>query len=211
MSEIRVDNITDEAGTGSPLAPNGLQVENGINATNGGLSNKSEFGVLATNRFEGIGDSTPIIEFGMNQEVLMPNQPAFLASLSSNFDSTTRINFLTFDMTDYNIGNHYSTSTGRFTAPISGLYQFILKLQTETNTFTEVKIYKNGNEIIRSYNPTGGNSNLRTGWAIGNVSLSTGDYVQGVFYDGSNGDGSIRGNSNDINNFSSSFQGYLIG
>jgi hypothetical protein len=145
-----------------------------------------------------------------NGVLITPNRPAFLASLTGNVTGSNYVNFLTFGQTGYNIGNHYNVSTGRFTAPVTGVYQFVLKLHCVTNTFMETKIYKNGAEEIRSYDPTGGNSINRTGYAIGQVQLNSGDYVQGVFYDASQSSGTVQG-GNDINLYSSTFSGYLIG
>ena len=36
---------------------------------------------------------------------------------------------LVFDQTGYNYGSHYSTSTGRFTAPVTGLYLITSQLR----------------------------------------------------------------------------------
>lgn len=56
--------------------------------------------------------------------VTTPLQPAFKAYPSSNISVSSGVTNLTFDSTSYNVGSHYSTSTGLFTAPVAGVYFF---------------------------------------------------------------------------------------
>ena len=57
-----------------------------------------------------------------NGIVTMPNQPAFAAVRTAG-DSTSIQTFV-YNSVIYNIGNHYDSSNGRFTAPVAGRYQF---------------------------------------------------------------------------------------
>ena len=57
-----------------------------------------------------------------NGIITMPSQPSFAAYKAAN--SYTQSGVIVFDATKHNIGGHYSTSTGRFTAPVAGRYQF---------------------------------------------------------------------------------------
>lgn len=50
-------------------------------------------------------------------------QPRFLATRSSNL-SYTGGSAVVFNATTYNVGSHFNTSTGLFTAPVSGNYAF---------------------------------------------------------------------------------------
>jgi hypothetical protein len=50
---------------------------------------------------------------------------AFLAGIDSNTDATVTVGTtIPANITRYNIGNAYSTSTNRFTAPVAGIYNF---------------------------------------------------------------------------------------
>ncbi len=52
----------------------------------------------------------------------VPNRPAFSVALGSDWRYGTGV--IIFEHISVNNGNHYNPSTGRFTAPVSGLYQF---------------------------------------------------------------------------------------
>ena len=63
--------------------------------------------------------------------ITMPYQPAFKAH--ANITSYTNATTVVWATTSYNIGNHYSTSTGLFTAPVSGVYVFYGQLRAQQN------------------------------------------------------------------------------
>ena len=55
--------------------------------------------------------------------VLTPARPMFYAKGANTSGAGSTYNII-LTATDFNVGNHYSTSTGIFTAPIAGFYQF---------------------------------------------------------------------------------------
>lgn len=129
--------------------------------------------------------------------VFVPSQPAFAAwnigggtALSGNIVLNTIL---------VNTGGHYSSSTGRFTAPVSGRYLFNFTGFIENNaTSGDVSININGAQYVRTY------SNEATGvyrpFAISCIAnLSANDYVQ------PNAVANLHANANPV------FSGYLLG
>lgn len=79
--------------------------------------------------------------------ITMPNRPAFRVVGNA---STERVAPLTLSgsivTVDYNEGNYFSTTNGKFTAPIAGLYQVYYNGRVGgTNSMMQVIIYKNSN------------------------------------------------------------------
>ena len=112
-----------------------------------------------------------------------------------------------FDKVLHNVGSHYSTSTYRFTAPVTGSYQLnfysIWYAQNVSNA--AIRLYKNGSRI------DGGDIHFSADFSTSkwhNVSysiviyLTSGDYI----YLG-NGSTSIQYHGNNWSRFS----GYLLG
>jgi hypothetical protein len=97
-----------------------------------------------------------------NGFVTAPNQPCFWATSntggSDSSNGYTGIISNQMEAAYVNIGNHYNTSTGVFTCPVAGTYEFhgqgLIRYQTGTGR-AELSFYKNGsNTISRSYGYT---------------------------------------------------------
>ena len=79
----------------------------------------------------------------------VPNQPGFLAA--KNNSEQTVAGTIVFNTVSanggHNIGNHYSTSTGAFTAPIAGRYAFMCSIHsTNGNNKVDTRLRINGND-----------------------------------------------------------------
>lgn len=135
--------------------------------------------------------------------VTMPYQPAFCAYKSVVSNTTYGAgNIVSADMVDtkYNVGGHYNTSNGRFTAPISGLYLFWCSLFNNSAALTRIRCDINGGAGAWGQ----GQSAPSSDWAVTGVAkLNAGDYANLTSAYG----GTIV--FHDINH--SSWGGYLIG
>lgn len=142
--------------------------------------------------------------------VTTPFQPAFLAGKTS---STTNNSVIVFNDALFNIGGHYNTSNGRFTAPISGVYQFSWQILGNTQqTIYRSTLRRNG-----STNVGGGfQAQMRMDGNVANyfdtsttytiiLQLTAGDFVD-IFYASDNGVATINDGS-----YWEKFMGHLIG
>ena len=137
-----------------------------------------------TNKPGAGGYMNNVADISINEDgqVTMPRQPAFSATTSS----TSSAGFIVFNQTSCNAGNHYSTSNGRFTAPVAGNYYFsFYGMSPHQNTSNQrVAIYVNGNYwsagqyiggVAYSGYTNGGYTHLSLTTAL---PLAVNDYVQ---------------------------------
>jgi len=124
--------------------------------------------------------------------VTMPHQPMFKAGRNSNYTPGTGNNVV-FNSTNasyhHNVGGHYSTSNGRFTAPVTGIYHFgccIIwgpSVPDGTDMADSFQFRKNGTLSAYSMrraeyvNGTTGNAGYYTDFCFYDVHLSANDYI----------------------------------
>jgi hypothetical protein len=138
--------------------------------------------------------------------VTMPYQPAFSAGTTVNNWTGTTGAVLQFDYEVYDIGNNYNTSTRRFTAPVTGLYHFIIRFQRHSWE-GDIDFRKNGSMVYREeLRETSGN--WESECYSYDIRLAASDYVDSVI-SGSQTVGTIMDGYN--GNFYDSFSGHLIG
>lgn len=110
--------------------------------------------------------------------VTKPYQPSFFASGNQGFQTTASGGTIVLDTTSFNVGSHYSTSTGRFTAPVAGKYFVSFTCYTQsTGTIT---LKKNGSDFTVTdvaflYLPN--NVSARSGGISGLIHLNANDYI----------------------------------
>ena len=125
-----------------------------------------------------------------NNYVTKPLNPAFNVRVSSNYTTTTGSPDIIFGTTIYNIGNHFNTSNGRFTAPISGIYSFTSMVRAEVNQIYWHSWFKiNGVNLLNGLGhglyglvSTSNTTGFNAGEATAVLSLNAGDYVTSAYW-----------------------------
>ncbi len=136
------------------------------------------------------GTSATAMIINSNGYLTMPNQPSCSVARSSGQGSGS----IEWNHVNYNTGNHFSTSTYRFTAPVAGKYLvnlFGMSNSSNTTMDIEVKVNGNGNNILVPYESANGAA-LHQVSGSNIFSLSANDYLTvhvgtGSWYGGSAG------------------------
>ena len=134
--------------------------------------------------------------------VTKPYQPAFTAFNGSD-PAPTASSVYIFTNTELNRGNYYSTSTGRFTCPVNGVYVFHYRWLTTAGVTAQPRLFKNGVSIDGAT----GYGNPATGeYFTGTISVAlncnANDYITC---------GALSGTILIGPNYNSGFSGYLLG
>jgi len=160
-STLKVDSSNNRVGVGtaSPSDPLHVTASSGSRMARFEASQANSFIAFKdsnTNVMPTIGCTTDALEFktassgdpalglkiDASGRVTMLKQPCFVAHGSS---VTASGNVFLFQQVIQNVGSHYSTSTGRFTAPIAGTYIFyVTAIGSSTNDVYRYYTRKNG-------------------------------------------------------------------
>ena len=111
------------------------------------------------------------------------NQPSFSAYQAQSSWSVSANAVMAFNATRHNIGGHYNTSNGKFTAPIAGRYLFTFyTIMTGNYNSGYVRYYKNGARLIGGDTHFTTNSWLGSQWhnvSFSNIiDLNANDYIE---------------------------------
>jgi hypothetical protein len=137
--------------------------------------------------------------------VTTPYQPVFFA-YNLNFPGSNAAGTASGGTDIVNVGSHYSTGTGRFTAPIAGTYVFYMMTQSydsgnTTGLYQTAVFRKNGSnvgaEAYHGWQPNDGNNHVQAQNTI-IITLAANDYMMAY----------VQYGSRDIQNY---FGGYLLG
>ena len=126
------------------------------------------------------GNDTVGMQIDSSGRILMPYQPCFYAYRTANW--TTVPGVVIFDSTSVNIGGHYNTANGRFTAPVAGTYLLTLYIMSyiTTNTFNDAWLRKNGGSSLAGYwlRPWSGNTLGAVNSMSAYITLAASDYIE---------------------------------
>jgi hypothetical protein len=148
------------------------------------------------------GGNTERMRIDASGRVTMPYQPAFYAMMNNT--DITGTAYIVFEDVYVNIGGHYNSSNGRFTAPIAGTYSFSFN-GLKRNGSGRLSLHKNGTYYGSGTSQTYSEATLADNHAATVIiTLAVNDYVQ---VNASNNAGDVYGNANSHNGFS----GFLIG
>ena len=159
-------------------------------------------------------NSTTALTIDSAGRVNQPAKPAFRARRDASGTVGVQ-NTIIFDVEDYDIGGNYNTSNGRFTAPITGIYQFEFDALVCENTsgaqladssLVHVTFTKNGSEgnwSHRAYYRINGAAQFNSIYKVDNIQLNAGDYVN-VLVGGKYIYGDTSGRYDPV------FQGFLV-
>jgi len=108
-----------------------------------------------------------------------------------------------FTTADVNVGNCYSTSTYRFTAPVAGDYYFFYTLMSNGGNYMRTRFRKNGSTYIGPEIFHENEVYARTSHAL-IATLAASDYVEVIYDTQGNSQGPVHGGYRN-------FCGYLVG
>ena len=109
-------------------------------------------------------NSNDLLVVDNNGYVTQPYLPSFMAygnSSYTNINAGANLQPYVFPNTAHNTGTHYNTTSGKFTAPVAGVYQFhwniFCKSDTNQTSAATIEFYvrKNSSNVSRLHNKKG--------------------------------------------------------
>tara|TARA_B100000575_G_C23069074_1_gene615711 strand:+ start:528 stop:1067 length:540 start_codon:yes stop_codon:yes gene_type:complete len=176
---------------------------------------------LITTNIQGVQNvkydaSTTAMTIDSSGRVLQPNLPCWFAERTSSYSSTTSFVEVVYNNAHINRGNGYNTSNGRFTVPISGIYQVSWNDIGDTvDTVYRSRLYVNGNtasisgsakRFERRMEQSGGQHSPSATQTV-YIELTAGQYIS-IFEKRDSGTNTIYADADNVFTY---FCGHLIG
>ncbi len=115
--------------------------------------------------------------------VRTPNQPSFHVIRAGSENDSFNSSPLIYSTVIENNGSHFNTSTGRFTAPVSGRYFFSAgSHQNPWNGGHTTRLLVAGTQISNAWNANNTGSSSSTQFISGIKYMNTGDTAEVTFY-----------------------------
>ena len=108
---------------------------------------------------------------------VMPNSKQIMFSAYSDSGTIEMGNFITFDHSLINNGNHFTLSRGEFVAPFGGKYEFSFSAHSDgSKKYIDIEVTKNGVKVFRWYTKNGDNYSILSPTFI--LQLNAGDKIR---------------------------------
>jgi hypothetical protein len=107
--------------------------------------------IIKVNTIQDATNSTTAMSIDSSGRVTTSARPAFSA-LNTSSVTISGLTALVFDTATFNIGSHFELSTGKFTAPVTGIYLFCFKTMLYnmgTGEYFDFYPYINGSQKQR--------------------------------------------------------------
>lgn len=177
LGYVRTPGLRNVSDTGSylDLSANGsVQILSRISSVPA-LTTQAASGQTAAIQQWQNSSGTNLSYVDINGLYVTPNTPYFSATRSGNFagyNPSNQSNVIIYNSVDRNIGNGYNSSTGKFTAPLTGTYVFTVGVYQSQNV-SQIWPVVNGARQ-QSFIPTAASPN----WAAsGTQYLAAGDNI----------------------------------
>ena len=118
------NNTNAGAASGTSFVNDVARIKGVMDGTGNNSGGRLEFYTKAD-----AGSSQKVMDINGSGYITIPYQPSFLAAANFSvvtYASGTKIIFDT--IASHNTGNHFNTTTGRFTAPVTGVYLFSISM-----------------------------------------------------------------------------------
>ena len=142
-------------------------------------------GLITANNGLDVTSGTITLASGSVPTTALTNPYKFSVYRNASFTGSSGSNIIIFDTEVFDTGSNYSTSTGKFTAPIAGFYFFVAGLDAAVNNggWSQLELYRNGADTtgvvgngVEAYQT--GSAQPTSVQVSGLLQLSANDYIQ---------------------------------